>query len=176
MTIAGSIPYRKEFARGFAVVTGQTKRGRPLAPSVRIFSRERESAWWDAFDPVPHSSGNNWGIERRTLLSLGGFDERFGPGAKYRACEDAELTYRLLRNRVRFLRSPRPIVLHDAFPDKRVYEQYAFGLGGFCRVHALEGFPLVSALIFLVKVTGRLFFNWRLSLARYRAFFAGILA
>jgi GT2 family glycosyltransferase len=168
--------YLAAFRRGYDAVTGMTVRGKPLSPSVRYFSEERECTRSDLFDPVKQSSGNNWACRKDVFLAMKGFDGRFGPGAKYRAAEDLELMYRLIKSGKKVLRSPKPVVVHNAGHSDKAYEGYAFGLGGFCRTHFFELYPIVAAKLFFIKRGLEIPFYPSLSLKRMLSFFAGFLA
>ncbi|GEM_PF-6816647 len=168
--------YLQEFGRGYDAVTGMTLRGKPLSPSVRYFSGERECVRSDLLDPVKHSSGNNWACKKEVFLALEGFDKRFGPGAKYKAAEDLELMYRLIKSGKRVLRSPNPVVVHNAGHSDKAYEGYAFGLGGFCHTHFFELYPIITAKLFFIKRLLETPFHPGLSFKRMLSFVSGFLA
>jgi GT2 family glycosyltransferase len=85
----------------------------------------------------------NAGIARATLVRLGGFDERLGPGTAFPAAEDNDLGRRLLRAGGRILFEPTAEVIHRSWrPARRRAQlryQYGRGQGAFYAKHALSG-------------------------------------
>jgi len=82
-------------------------------------------------------------VRRETALSLGGFDERLGPGTRFGSAEGNDLVVRALREGHRALYDPRLQIVH---PDKRLTETavaraelYGAGLGFVLRRHPVPG-------------------------------------
>jgi GT2 family glycosyltransferase len=84
-------------------------------------------------------SGNMAG-PRATLLRIGGFDERLGPGTRYGAAEDNDLCYRLLESGCRITYVPEAVVVHRAWREDTAQVPlrwaYGRGQGAFLAKHA----------------------------------------
>jgi len=84
-------------------------------------------------------AGGHMATFRSLLQSVGGFDERLGPGSAFAAAEDNDLGFRLLENGARILYVPDAIVYHRAWRRKREYLRmrwnYGLGKGGFYTKH-----------------------------------------
>lgn len=64
--------------------------------------------------------------------ALGGFDEEFGPGARYRAAEDIDLFERLMEAGARVVYTPDAVVYHQMKPRRdwlRRQVPYGYGMG-----------------------------------------------
>lgn len=131
--------------RAYAVNGGAGASGRvlPLAsgdPShVAVSSRTskaqaRYAGLSDAHSPWKAGTGGNLLLRRSVLAAVGGFDERFGPGARYRAAEDVELVYRVLRAGFAIAYEPESVVYHEMRSWRRrlaTRYPYGFGMGAF---------------------------------------------
>lgn len=90
-------------------------------------------------------------LRREAALGAGGFDERLGPGAELRACEEGELAYRLLKAGYALLHVPGAVA--DHYGVKRAAEgtQYAFhtyrGIGAAYAMHLWAGDPVAALLL-----------------------------
>ncbi len=73
----------------------------------------------------------NAALHRDTLVAVGGFDPRLGPGTRFPAAEDNDLAHRLLVAGVRIAFEPDAIVVHRAWrpPAERVPMRWRYGLG-----------------------------------------------
>lgn len=92
-----------------------------------------EQRWsWPA-DPAAIGSGASMAVRRTALLDVGGFDERFGPGAMVGAGEDHELFLRLLRAGWVAAFAPGAAVDHDdrrgRWTTLRLFYRYGVGSG-----------------------------------------------
>lgn len=94
-------------------------------------------------------------LRREVALSLGGFDERLGPGTEYGSAEGNDLVLRAIRAGHRAVYDPSLRIVH---PDKRLTEvarerarRYGRGLGFVLRRH---GVPPPVWLPFLVRPLG----------------------
>jgi GT2 family glycosyltransferase len=80
-------------------------------------------------------AGGNMAIRRDVLASVGWFDERLGPGARYPAAEDNDLGWRLLAAGHPIAYEPAALVYHRAWRRTRHYPavrwRYGRGKGGF---------------------------------------------
>jgi GT2 family glycosyltransferase len=93
-------------------------------------------------DDDPLSSGS-LAIGRATLLGLGGFDERLGPGTAFPAAEDNDLGHRLLRGGAAVALEPLAVAAHRAWrsPGDLATLRWAYGRGqgAFYAKHVLAG-------------------------------------
>ena len=78
-------------------------------------------------------------VRRRPLLAVGGFDERFGVGARFGSCEENDLVLRIMQRAGRACYDPALLVIH---PDKRLTpvavqraSRYGEGMGQALRRH-----------------------------------------
>jgi GT2 family glycosyltransferase len=90
-----------------------------------------------SFQVVP---GPNVALSRHVLLEIGGYDERLGPGTRFPAAEDQDLSLRLLDAGCEVRHVPEVIVLHRAWRPKRELTrlrwEHARGAGAFYAKHA----------------------------------------
>lgn len=80
------------------------------------------------------SLGAGMAIRRTTFEGVGGFDESLGPGAKFGACEDNDLSWRALLAGWNVYQSSQIQVLHDGFRPMHEVRSLLFrdyhGVGG----------------------------------------------
>jgi GT2 family glycosyltransferase len=80
-------------------------------------------------------SPSNMALHHSVFQSIGGFDERLGPGAAFPAAEDNDWCFRLLDAGYRILYVPQAIVYHRAWRSPRDYVphrwKYGRGQGAF---------------------------------------------
>jgi GT2 family glycosyltransferase len=80
-------------------------------------------------------AGGHMAAFRSLLQTVGGFDERLGPGSDFPAAEDNDLGFRLLEAGSRIVYVPEAIVHHRAWRRKSAYLpmrwNYGLGKGGF---------------------------------------------
>ncbi|MDQ2683505.1 MAG: glycosyltransferase [Chloroflexota bacterium] len=85
----------------------------------------------------------NMAIRVDAMTAVGGFDESLGPGTLYRAAEDTDLVYRLMKAGAQLRYAPAMCVVHRHWRDRsdsRATERgYAFGLGAMIAKHAQGG-------------------------------------
>ena len=82
--------------------------------------------------PWEVGTGGNLLVRRTVFERAGGFDEEFGPGARFRAAEDVQLLERLLSAGATLAYTPRAVVHHErkTRSDRlRRRLPYGFGLG-----------------------------------------------
>lgn len=144
-----------------AGVTGRvlplpTKKG-GLAVSSRISNQSRrfrahegglERGEWAPWDV---GTGANILVPRATLLSLGGFNTKLGPGTPAMAAEDVDLLYRLARVGT-LVYEPQATVYHPTVSRRartRSRSIYARGMGAMLGEHLLAGDPAALPLISL---------------------------
>ncbi len=83
-----------------------------------------ESLPWEA------GTGGNLCLRRRAIESVGGFDERFGPGAPFKAAEDLDLLHRLLRGGHTVAYAPEAVVYHEMQTlSARFASRFPYGFG-----------------------------------------------
>jgi GT2 family glycosyltransferase len=80
-------------------------------------------------------SGNNFAVKREWLKSIGGNDERLGPGSQGQGGVDMDLFYRLLRAGARIRYEPELLVYHartnkEGRLSRRI--PYGYGMGACC--------------------------------------------
>jgi GT2 family glycosyltransferase len=73
--------------------------------------------------------GANMAWRRTVLEELGGFDERFGPGAPGRGAEDHDLLWRALRAGAKGRYEPAAVVVHEQWRSRRRQLETYFGYG-----------------------------------------------
>ena len=131
--------------------------------------------------PWAIGTGGNMVFKRETLVRAGGFDIRYGAGARIGAAEETDLFLRLLRDGGRLLYTPEMPVQHpvrgarDELAARRVY---AFGIGA-----ALRRSPVLAAK-YLYTIVQELWRSlryrqeWRRrrTLATLRGFAAGLFS
>ncbi len=104
-------------------------------PTRRVF-REPCSPW-------RVGNGSNMALSRGALRSIGGFDERLGPGTRFRGGEEADLLYRLLKAGRQLVYSPLPLVHHRQWrtPSQQLAlaHDYGVGVGAFAAKHVGAG-------------------------------------
>lgn len=80
------------------------------------------------------SLGAGMSIRRSTFDELQGFDETLGPGSKFGACEDNDLSWRALRNGWSVYQLSKVQVLHDGFRPmdeiRALVQRDYYGVGG----------------------------------------------
>ena len=84
--------------------------------------------------------GPNIALTRSVVLEIGGYDERLGPGTRFPAAEDHDLSFRLLDAGCEVRHVPDAVALHRAWRTQsdrtRLRWTYARGTGGFYAKHA----------------------------------------
>lgn len=87
--------------------------------------------------------GANCAFRKSYVLSIGGFNEAFGPGSRFRSCSDGELTLRCLANGFHIMETPASTVLHygfRTFTEGRMLAYNAFyGIAASCLQMAFRG-------------------------------------
>lgn len=125
-----------------AVATGRVVIGEPEVP--RGFSPaaavSEEPATYSGRIGADVLAGGNMAARRETLLEVGLFDERLGPGTAHPSAEDNDLGFRLLEAGYEIVYVPEALAIHRAWrPDRAhlLYRwRYGLGKGGFYSKHA----------------------------------------
>lgn len=120
-------------------------------------------------NPFGLGNGFNFAFRREALEAAGPFDERLGPGAQFRNCEDTDMLYRVLRAGWTVVCSDDITVVHQDWRTRRetlrLLYSYGFGIGAQTAKHAGEGDRF--ALRFAVEQARRnaaAFVRWTLTL------------
>jgi hypothetical protein len=85
-------------------------------------------------------AGGNMALHRAAFMSVGGFDDRLGPGGAFPAAEDNDLGFRLLQSGCRVIYVPDAVLSHRAWRPASDYVSLRFaygrGKGGFYLKHS----------------------------------------
>jgi glycosyltransferase involved in cell wall biosynthesis len=119
-------------------------------------------------DPASAGSGANMAFRRDAFTAVGGFDDEFGPGARFRAAEDHELFWRVLRAGWLGRFTPDAVVVHEQWRSLGAFLAanvgYGFGSGALAAkvgsVDAMRGRALLRAAL-VEKGVGRAFTHLR---------------
>lgn len=122
-------------------VAGQVLPGLPERPGAFTTSwyvDDAAKSYSGRIDKDP-LGGGNMAIHRSAFMTIGGFDRRLGPGARYPAAEDNDLGLRLLEAGYRIAYAPGAVVEHRAWRPRSFYPvvrwRYGRGKGGFYGKH-----------------------------------------
>jgi GT2 family glycosyltransferase len=126
------------------VTTGRLLPAPPERPGLRqppgALVLESEPEVFRGRQPRQVVPGPNIALPRRVLLEIGGYDERLGPGTRFPAGEDHDLSMRLLDAGCEVRHVPEAVALHRSWRDRRelvrLRWRYARGVGGFYAKHA----------------------------------------
>ena len=82
-------------------------------------------------DPAGFGSGANMAFRREALEMIGGFDQGMGPGTPFRAAEDHDAFWRVLRSGWVGLFDPNIVVTHRLWRTRMrsITREYAYGVG-----------------------------------------------
>jgi len=123
------------------------------------------------------------GVRRRVWEALGGFDERFGAGAPFRAANEGEFAIRALAAGWFVYETPALWVVHHGFRDaergRTLIQAYAFGTGAMMATHLRGGTPHTRRLLVAMGwrwARGRLHGAVRLDGGRHRVLRLGAFA
>jgi hypothetical protein len=136
---------------GIGVVFGNAHPAAPDDPSAPAYVREGEFLARTLADKL-HVEGI-WacmGIRRRTWEALGGFDERFGHGARFPGAADADFTLRALAAGHFVYRTPEVTVrTHRSLPPeehRRAVAGYTYASGALIGKHLRRRTPGILGL------------------------------
>ena len=128
-----------------AAATGRVLPLGPPAPhrhAVATRDSRRGADHKGAVLPWRAGTGGSIAIRREWLESVGGWDERLGPGTAAEAAEDIDLIRRLLRAGATIRYEPKAVVFHER-QDDRTFQgsrrRYGFGMGAAAGLWLREG-------------------------------------
>ncbi|MGZ4267656.1 MAG: glycosyltransferase family 2 protein [Solirubrobacteraceae bacterium] len=120
-----------------------TEERRRDVPPVSTFTVPRARTWDMHTHPNRLGYGGHMVVRRSTFLTLGGFDERFGPGGDFPGAEDMDFNYRLLKSGAQVATTPRLSVIHHQWrsPDDlpRLFHGYNHAHSAFVAKHLRMG-------------------------------------
>lgn len=151
------------------VLTGQVLAPSPLKPglypvSTRMITERKEFSRQAL--PWEIGSGNNFAVKRSWFQTVGGNDERLGPGSPGKGAVDMDLFYRLLRAGACIRYEPDLLVYHAPVDRRGRLKRripYGYGMGACCSLWLRQG---DSRAVYL-------FFRWLLY--RLRRMVRGLL-
>jgi GT2 family glycosyltransferase len=110
-----------------------------VQPPAALFT-QAEPASFTGRQPLQVVPGPNIALPRGVMIQIGGYDERLGPGTRFPAGEDHDLSLRLLDAGCEVRHVPDAVALHRAWRTRRdaarLRWRYARGVGGFYAKHA----------------------------------------
>ena len=117
--------------REMGLVTGRVvpDRAGGKVLSVHLDECPRTLSAYD--DPAQAGSGANMAVRRGAFDAVGGFDEEFGPGARFPAAEDHELFWRVLRAGFAGSYVPDAVVVHEQWRGAGAFlrANFRYGVG-----------------------------------------------
>lgn len=105
--------------------------GRAITPDGVLLPGSKNGVYEWPTSPFELGSGFNFAFRREALVDAGPFDEELGAGARFKAAEDTDMLYRVLRARWRVVCSDDiTVVHHDLRPRGEILRlHYGYGLG-----------------------------------------------
>ena len=128
-----------------AMVTALAELGPQGVVTGRVLATENETpgGWAPALvgdeEPATYEGriardvleAGNMAVFRSTMLEVGGFDVRLGPGSRFPAGEDNDMGFRLLAAGCRIRYEPRAVIYHRAWrgPAEYIPLRWRYGIG-----------------------------------------------
>jgi GT2 family glycosyltransferase len=103
--------------------------GRARTPAGELLPGAEPGVYRWPVHPFRLGSGFNLAFRRAALDAVGPFDERLGAGATYRAAEDTDVLYRLLRAGWAVVASDDVTLVHHDWRSPRAETRLHFGYG-----------------------------------------------
>ena len=131
--------------------------------------------------------GANCAYRKSYVLAIGGFNEDFGPGSRFRSCSDGELSLRCLANGFQIMETPNSTVIHYGFRTFTEGRMLAFnsfyGIAASCMQVIFTGHP-GAVLVLLDEIITHALWPTIVSIVRLRptglsritGFIGGLLA
>ncbi|MFM2414034.1 MAG: hypothetical protein RJB05_1210, partial [Armatimonadota bacterium] len=131
--------------------------------------------------------GANCAYRKSYVLAIGGFNEDFGPGSRFRSCSDGELSLRCLANGFQIMETPNSTVIHYGFRTFTEGRMLAFnsfyGIAASCLQVIFTGHP-GAVLVLLDEIITHALWPTFISIFRLRptglsritGFIGGLLA
>jgi len=117
--------------------------GRGVNQQGRLWPGAPEGVYRRPTNPFGLCNGFNLAFRRAALEAAGPFDEELGAGARYRAAEDTDMVYRIMRADWAVLCSDDLTVVHHAWRSVReelhAHYGYGFGVGAQTAGHLAQG-------------------------------------
>jgi GT2 family glycosyltransferase len=134
---------------GGQVLSGPPERPGVFQPLIAIV-RMPEFEIFRGRQPGQVVFGANVALSRSVVLEVGGYDERLGPGTRFPAAEDTDLSYRLLDAGCEVRHLPDAVMLHRAWRAQgeriRLRWNYGRGQGAVYAKHASFRDPFVLGI------------------------------
>ena len=96
--------------------------------------------------------GANCAYRKSYILAVGGFNEAFGPGSRFRSCSDGELSLRCISKGFHIMETPNSTVIHYGFrtfsQGRMLAYNSFFGIAASCLQTMFKGHP--GALLVLL--------------------------
>jgi hypothetical protein len=117
--------------------------GRAVDPKGRLLPGAADGTYAWPSNPYGLGSGFALGLRRAAMAAVGPFDEALGAGGPFRAAEDVDVLYRMLRAGWLVRCTDSATVVHDDgrgfLAQLRVHHAYGYGAGAQLVGHALAG-------------------------------------
>jgi GT2 family glycosyltransferase len=138
LLVAGRLGGEKTITTGRVLMAPSEAPGLGQVPGALVTETEPEV--FRGRQPRQVVPGPNIALPRSVLLEIGGYDERLGPGTRFPAAEDHDLSLRLLDAGCEVRHVPAAVVLHRGWRSRRqrvlLRWKYGRGAGAFYAKHA----------------------------------------
>ncbi len=136
--LAGRLGGEKTVTTGRVLMAPSEGEGLGQVPGALVTETEPEV--FRGRQPRQVVPGPNIALPRAVMLEIGGYDERMGPGTRFPAAEDHDLSLRLLDAGCEVRHVPAAVVLHRGWRSRRervlLHWKYGRGVGAFYAKHA----------------------------------------
>jgi glycosyltransferase involved in cell wall biosynthesis len=131
--------------------------------------------------------GANCAYRKSYILAVGGFNEAFGPGSRFRSCSDGELSLRCISKGFHIMETPNSTVIHYGFrtfsQGRMLAYNSFFGIAASCLQTTFKGHP-GAVLVLLDEIITHALWPTLISIFRLRptglsritGFIGGLLA
>jgi GT2 family glycosyltransferase len=136
--LAGRLDGPRTVTTGRVLMAPEERPGLGQVPGALVTETEPEV--FRGRQPRQVVPGPNIAVPRDVLREIGGYDERLGPGTRFPAAEDHDLSLRLLDAGCEVRHVPGAVVLHRGWRTRRerasLRWRYGRGVGAFYAKHA----------------------------------------